>query len=245
MHLVQGHQLYGDDVAAGDATYNNVHPTDLGHWRIADFYSKYLPLLLAGQYPAALRPRQTQNKGLVQNKGSVSQGQTPNPNVAAAVGQLWRRPLQPHMGQTAPLATEWTNFTALEITGRAFNDTPTPFNRLPVAAKATVRPAVWDLGLNAAGLSVRFESNAGSIEIKYTLGEAAGVGMPHFPASGISGADLYALDESVTPSVWKFVGTRQNLQKVRSPANQLKKDLRDRVTSHGVGTKLGRYQGMN
>ena len=32
------------------------------------------------------------------------------------------------------------------------------------------------------------------------------------PASGVSGVDLYALDESVTPSVWKYVGTRQNLQ---------------------------------
>jgi|EP01046_Picozoa_sp_COSAG06_P040323 hypothetical protein len=29
----------------------------------------------------------------------------------------------------------WANFTALEIDGRAFNDTPTPFNRLPTAAK--------------------------------------------------------------------------------------------------------------
>ena len=34
---------------ADAATYNNVHPTDLGHWRIAEFYSQYLPPLLAGK----------------------------------------------------------------------------------------------------------------------------------------------------------------------------------------------------
>jgi hypothetical protein len=36
--------------------------------------------------------------------------------------------------------------TSLEISGRAFDDTPSPFNRLPKDAKATVRAPVWDLG---------------------------------------------------------------------------------------------------
>ena len=53
--------------------------------------------------------------------------------------------------------------------GRGFDDTPSVYNRLPTSAKATVRAPVWDLGLNSAGLSVRFESNAANISVNYTL----------------------------------------------------------------------------
>lgn len=92
---------------------------------------------------------------------------------------------------------------------------------------------MWELGLNSAGLSVRFESNAPAIQIRYTLASPAGVGMVHFPASGVSGADLYALDESVTPSAWKYVGTRQNLQAGTAQAGVVATDLpTGRLTSY-------------
>jgi hypothetical protein len=127
----------------------------------------------------------------------------------------------------------FTNFTALEICGRAFNDTPSPFNRLPAAAEKTVRPVVWALGLNSAGLSVRFQSNAPSIAVQYQLASASGVGMVHFPASGASGADLYALDESVSPAVWKYVGTRQNMQPGTAQSGTVATGLpTDRLTSY-------------
>ena len=51
VHLVQGHAIYGDGTASTDATFNDVHPTDLGHWRIAEFYNGYLPPVLAGKAP--------------------------------------------------------------------------------------------------------------------------------------------------------------------------------------------------
>ena len=60
--------------------------------------------------------------------------------------------------------------------------------------------------------------------------------MVHFPASGVSGADLYALDESDsgdTPSVWKYVGTRQNLQAGTAQAGIVATDLpTGRLTSY-------------
>lgn len=226
VHLVQGHELYGDDAAAQAATYNNVHPTDLGHWRIAEFYSKFLPpLLLAGQQGQQQQPR-------------AQRPPLPSPGARSAVQCTPpAKPCTDHPQRCcapdiSPGMT-WTNFTALGIAGRAFNDTPTPFNRLPAAAQKTVRGPVWSLGLDAAGLSVRFESNAPTIAIQYTLGSAAGVGMPHFPASGVSGADLYALDEGVSPSVWKYVGTRQNLQSGTAQSGTVATDLpTDKLTSY-------------
>ena len=196
-----------------------VHPTDLGHWRIAEFYSKFLPPLLANKARAAPQSRQ-----------AVAGSESLIVEQADAKAELLSMPSEP---QPAPANVIWTNFTALQIEGRAFNDTPTPFNRLPTAAKATVRGAVWSLGLNSAGLNVRFESNAPSIEIQYTLAAAAGVGMPHFPASGISGADLYALDEKVDPPTWKYVGTRQNLQSGTAQSGTVATDLpTDQMTSY-------------
>ena len=195
-----------------------VHPTDLGHWRIAEFYSKFLPPLLTNKFVAPQAYRQ-----------APSASDLPNLEQDTEAERL----SQPPETQPAAASVIWTNFTALQVEGRAFNDTPTPFNRLPAAAKSTVREAVWSLGLNSAGLNVRFESNAPSIEIQYTLASAAGVGGPHFPASGMSGADLYALDENVDPPTWKYVGTRQNLQSGTAQSGTVATDLpTDRMTSY-------------
>ncbi len=63
------------------------------------------------------------------------------------------------------------------------------YARLPERAKATVRPAVWGLGQQSAGLCVRFWTNASEIHLDYQL--AGNLSMPHMPATGVSGFDLY------------------------------------------------------
>lgn len=69
--------------------------------------------------------------------------------------------------------------------------------------------------------------------LAHTLASAAGVGSPHFPASGMSGADLYALDEAVDPPAWKYVGTRQNLQSGTAQSGSVATNLpTDRMTSY-------------
>lgn len=64
------------------------------------------------------------------------------------------------------------------------------YHRLPEDAKAKVRGDVWNLGLNSAGVTIRFKSNAPQIRVRYTV--ASGHAMPHMPATGVSGVDLYA-----------------------------------------------------
>ena len=63
------------------------------------------------------------------------------------------------------------------------------YHRLPKESKGNVRDAVWNLSKHSAGLSIRFQSNAKEIIVRYTVkGE---FGMPHMPATGVSGVDLY------------------------------------------------------
>lgn len=53
-----------------------------------------------------------------------------------------------------------------------------------------MRPPVWSLSKHTAGLCIRFETDASDIQVRWELtsGELA---MPHMPATGVSGVDLY------------------------------------------------------
>lgn len=79
------------------------------------------------------------------------------------------------------------------ISGQAWpNQVESRFHRLPKRAEKNVREPLWNLSKNSAGLSIRFWSNAPKIHIEYGLkGEIA---MPHMPATGVSGLDLYSKD---------------------------------------------------
>ncbi|MBO9730186.1 MAG: SGNH/GDSL hydrolase family protein [Chitinophaga sp.] len=68
-------------------------------------------------------------------------------------------------------------------------DTSDYYTRLPPAAKSKVRDHVWNLSRNSTGLSLRFKSNADEIVVKYRITGSAS--MPHMPATGVSGVDLY------------------------------------------------------
>ncbi|MCM4167974.1 hypothetical protein KCTC52924_01205 [Arenibacter antarcticus] len=84
-----------------------------------------------------------------------------------------------------------TNSSFPVVQGQAWPDQVAgTYHRLPEKSENTVRPAVWNLSKDAAGLSIRFWSDARSISVRYTVkGSHA---MPHMPATGVSGVDLYA-----------------------------------------------------
>jgi len=63
------------------------------------------------------------------------------------------------------------------------------YHRLPDDAENKVRKSVWGLSRHAAGVKLRFNTNAEEIKVKYVVsGRQA---MPHMPATGVSGLDLY------------------------------------------------------
>lgn len=66
------------------------------------------------------------------------------------------------------------------------------YARLPDRAKQMVRKEVWNLSRNSAGLAIHFYSNAPQIKIRYTV--SGSLDMPHMPATGVSGLDLYSVN---------------------------------------------------
>ncbi|HLT50514.1 MAG TPA: SGNH/GDSL hydrolase family protein [Arenibacter sp.] len=77
------------------------------------------------------------------------------------------------------------------VAGQAwYDELPGTYARLPKRAKKLVHAPLWKLSRNAAGLSLRFWSDASSITVRYTV--KGNISMPHMPATGVSGVDLYA-----------------------------------------------------
>ncbi len=98
------------------------------------------------------------------------------------------------MAQESPIIwwnPEQSEIRALE--GQAWpHEVQSPYDRLPARAENKVRQAVWDLSRHAAGLTVRFRSNAPEIKVRYKV--RLRKAMDHMPATGVSGLDLYAKD---------------------------------------------------
>jgi len=67
-----------------------------------------------------------------------------------------------------------------------------------------VRPPVWDLSRHSAGICVRFVTTSPTVHVKWEV-TGAGLAMPHMPATGMSGVDLYAKGDTG----WRFVGNGQ------------------------------------
>lgn len=113
--------------------------------------------------------------------------------------------LDPAMGvnKKAEADLEWHDVTKWGVEGRILPDQKRLrwFDRLPASAEGKVTGPVWSLSRDSAGMMVRFKTDATAISVHYKLSKP-GLGMPHMPATGVSGVDLYARD---TDGKWKWV----------------------------------------
>ena len=64
---------------------------------------------------------------------------------------------------------KWTDAMDLMRINQGYDNTELPYSRLPEDMKASTRKAVWELGLNSAGLAIRFSSDSRTIGIRWTL----------------------------------------------------------------------------
>jgi len=88
---------------------------------------------------------------------------------------------------------QWADVRDWGLEGRGFNDTESYFDRLPARAKGVVRDDVWSLSRHSAGMAVHFRTDATEIHVDYGV-TSSNLAMPHMPATGVSGLDLYAKD---------------------------------------------------
>ena len=95
----------------------------------------------------------------------------------------------------------WIDGKSLQaLEGKGFADTESFYDRLPAQAQKTVPAPVWGLSKNSAGMAFHFSTDAARFAVRWTL-RSAQLAMPHMPATGVSGVDVYAR----TDHVWKFV----------------------------------------
>ncbi|MEQ9407518.1 MAG: SGNH/GDSL hydrolase family protein [Fuerstiella sp.] len=95
----------------------------------------------------------------------------------------------------------WHDVQEWGVEGKGFDDTESYFDRLPARAKGVVRDAVWNLSRHSAGMMVQFRSDATQIHADYEV-TSSNLAMPHMPATGVSGLDLYARDDK---GHWRWV----------------------------------------
>jgi len=107
----------------------------------------------------------------------------------------------------------WHDVTEWGVEGKGWEDTDRFFDRLPAKAEKLVRGAVWNLSRHSAGMLCRFATDATTIHTRYEL-LSGSVAMPHMPATGVSGVDLYVRD-SEGQSRWVGV-TRPTGKKVEA-----------------------------
>ncbi|MBN9118488.1 MAG: SGNH/GDSL hydrolase family protein [Planctomycetes bacterium] len=88
----------------------------------------------------------------------------------------------------------WYDVRPLGLEGQGWADTKAPFDRLPAKAEKTARPPVW-------GLSRRFVTDAPAVHARWAL-TGKNLAMPHMPATGVSGLDLYV---KTAAGKWQWV----------------------------------------
>ncbi len=112
------------------------------------------------------------------------------------------RKIDPNMaGKAAELSTKWTDARSLTIEGQGWKETAHPYDRLPEKAQSVVPELVCTLSQNSAGITVRFITDATKVFGRWTVTNET-LGMPHMPATGVSGLDLYVRIDGQ----WRWAG---------------------------------------
>lgn len=101
-------------------------------------------------------------------------------------------------------ALRWIDGDSLAVEGRPFDVRSAPWDRLPAKAESIVRPPVWGNSRHSAGISIRFVSDSPTIAVRWRV-TSDRLSMPHMPATGVSGVDLYVRLDRPTGSTWRWV----------------------------------------
>jgi len=103
----------------------------------------------------------------------------------------------------------WHDIQTLTIEGRGWpqSDLKAPYDRLPAKAEGVVRSAVWGLSHDSAGLVARFATESPELHCRWTVLKS-NLALPHMPATGVSGVDLYVK----TPRGWHWLATGRPTQ---------------------------------
>ena len=116
-------------------------------------------------------------------------------------------------GNAAAQDLQWHDAASFEVEGKGWSQTFGPFDRLPDSARQKINSTAWDLSKDSAGITIRFTTDATTVSVRWSLTRAS-LAMPHMPATGCSGLDLYA---RAANGQWRFIG---NCRPAKQDGNQ-------------------------
>jgi len=94
----------------------------------------------------------------------------------------------------SPAAVHWNDIRQFGVEGRGWDDTKAFYDRLPARAEGLVRPPVWELSRNSAGMCVRFVTDATTLHARWAVTDPW-LYLPNCTAIAKSGLDLYVKTE--------------------------------------------------
>ena len=103
--------------------------------------------------------------------------------------------------------TTWHDAKSFRIMGRTLTEPEMEqtdsmaYTRLPWSNREEYRSELWYLGLNSAGIALRFQSDSKAVSVRWTVRN--NFAMNHMAATGVRGVDLYVLEGDQ----WRFAGT--------------------------------------
>lgn len=106
----------------------------------------------------------------------------------------------------------WYDFQLLTVEGKGWRTGESFYDRLPAKAKEIVPPSVWGLGHHSSGICARFTTDAPLVQVRWTVLNKE-LALPHMPATGVSGVDLYSRDAK---GVWRFVQNGRPLKETNT-----------------------------
>lgn len=114
--------------------------------------------------------------------------------------------------QTATVATadekkaplKYVDALDFRMINKGFDDTETPYTRLPKYLQDSVRADLWNRQQCSSGLGIRFSTNSTRVGVRYTL--LWDTHMFHMADTGLKGTDLYILTDD---GRWEYVNTNR------------------------------------
>ena len=123
--------------------------------------------------------------------------------LLAMLFTLWcTTPLQAAEQEEKPM--KWVNALELRMINKGFDNSLTPYTRIPKYLKDSVRPTLWERAQCSSGIGIRFASNSKRIAVRYNL--LWNTHMAHMADTGLKGTDLYRLSDD---GVWQYVNTNR------------------------------------
>ena len=146
--------------------------------------------------------------------------------------------LSPAISAIKPSEMAAHDASALPLLGTLAPDASKAYSRLPDSLESQVRPDLWSLGKNSAGLAVRFRSDASAIGARWKSTNR--FSMNHMTAAGIRGLDLYVLDAD---SAWTPVSSARPSMSSHNNASCIMENMEPRM--HEYMLYLSLYDGVD